>query len=119
MYHMIEIAGQKYPVSFGQNALAQFGRNAGLSLSALNSLSVDTLDLLNLHTLIWCGMKDGHRKARKAGEAKGQFMAEIEDIGDLLDMDAGAIERILGVFSESMPDQKAGNGKAQAAKAKN
>lgn len=115
---MIEIAGKKYPVSFGQNALAQFGRQAGLSLSALNNLSVDTLDLLNLHTLIWCGLKDGHRKARKAGEAKGQFNAEVEDIADLLDMDPEAMERILNEFADSQPKQKAGNAKAQTAKSK-
>ena len=116
MYTTVEINGRNFPVSFGQNALAQFGRQAGLSLSALNALSLDTLDLLALHLLIWCGLKDGHRKARKANEAKGQFNLEVEDVADMLDDDPGAIERILGVFSESMPEQ--GNGKAQRPKAK-
>lgn len=117
MHTIVEVAGKKYPISFGQNALAQFGRQAGLSLSALNALSLDTLDLLNLHTLIWCGMKDGFRKARKSGEVKGQFEMEVEDVADLLDEDPEAVEKILGVFSESMPEQKVGNRKAQRPKA--
>ena len=116
-YTIVSIAEADYPVSFGMNALAAFTRNAGLSLKDLGRLE-ESLDLQNALLLVHCGLADGHRKARKAGEATGQFTLTIEDVGDMLDSDAEAMQKVLSVFSESMPSAKEGNGKAQGGKRK-
>ena len=115
MYSSIEIDGQERPVSFGMNALAQFTRQAGLTLKQLGDLE-DHLDLQNTLVLVWCGLSDGHRKARKAGDATGQFTMQVEDIGDLLDSDPEALTNIMNGFNDTMPEP--GNAKAQTPKRK-
>lgn len=112
-YAIVEIDGKEYPVSFGMNALAQFTRQAGLTLKQLSDLE-EHLDLQNTLVLVWCGLKDGFRKARKAGEVQGQFDITHEDVGDILDTENGALEKIMSVFSEAMPAE--GNGKPQTTK---
>jgi len=104
-HHTVDIAGKQYPVSFGMFALANFCKQAGLSLSDMQTLG-DNLDLLTAIQLVHEGLRDGHRKADKA------FDLKVEDVADLLDEDDDALERILGVFTESMA--KEGNGKPKA-----
>lgn len=113
----VTIAEAEYPVSFGMNALAAFTRNAGLSLKQLGDLE-EHLDLQNTLLLVHCGLSDGHRKARKAGEASGQFTLTLEDVGDLMDADSNALQKVLDVFTQSMPNAKEGNGQTQRTKGK-
>jgi len=113
MYTNVTIDGTDYPVSFGMNALAKFTRNAGLSLKELGNLD-EHLDLENTLILVWCGLADGFRKARKDGAATGQFTLAVEDVGDLLDQDSEALSRIMDVFNVAMPEP--GNVKKQAPK---
>ena len=116
-YSKVKIADAEYPVSFGMNALAAFTRDAGLSLKQLGNLE-EHLDLQNTLLLVHCGLNDGHRKARKDGVTSGQFTLTIEDVGDMLDQDWTALQRVLDVFTDAMPTAKEGNGKTQRAKAK-
>lgn len=111
MYKEVAINGVNHFVSFGMNALAQFTRQAGLSLKELGDLE-EHLDLQNTLVLVWCGLADGYRKARKDGLVKGQFLLTVEDIGDLLDSDSTALSNVMSVFNEAMPEP--GNAKPQA-----
>lgn len=110
-YKKAVINGKEYPVSFGMNALALFSREAGLSLKQIGNLD-EHLDLYNTMILVWCGLSDGFRKARKAGDVRGDFALSIEDVGDLLDTDPNALDNFMKAFNEAQP--QAGNGKTQA-----
>lgn len=114
-YTNVKVNEIERPVSFGMNALAKFTRNAGLSLKELGNLD-EHLDLENTLVLVWCGLSDGFRKARKDGAVTGQFNLTVEDVGDLLDEDGEALTNIMDVFNHAMPEP--GNAKKQAPKKK-
>lgn len=98
------LAGKEYPVSFGNAALALFERETGVSIATIGE---DT-PYFNTLRLIWCGMRDGGRKAGKP------FLLEFEAFCDLLDEDADAVQRLMDVFTESMPVPADGEKKAKA-----
>lgn len=96
----VEIGGKKRPVSFGTLALAKFMDEAKMKLADIGKLSTD-ITLSHALILIKHGLKDG---ARKTG---GKFTETIETIADWIDEDQSALERVLAVFSDSLPNEEA------------
>jgi len=82
------------PVRFGFNALADFCKMTGLKISQMDSVG-EQMDFGHIRALVFCGLKDG---ARKAGE---KFTATVEDVGDWMDENKGAIAEAFEEFVES------------------
>lgn len=109
-YAVVQISGQEWPVSFGMAALASFLDEIGLKISQLESLN-DHLSLTATLKLAHTGLVDGGRKAGKPYEKT------FEETCDLIDEDGfDAVERILSVFADSLPQggEKKAKPKAKA-----
>ena len=84
------------PVRYGMNALATFGDLTGKSMNvvmeSLNELG--DMMLSELLAFIYAGFKDGARWAKE------EFKIEsIEEIGDMMDDDAGLINKMFEAFN--------------------
>ena len=97
MTKTVEINGKEYPVKFGYSALSKFCDIAGLALNELDKLGSE-MTLSQAIALVWCGLKDGARYD------KMKFNLAVEDVADLLDDDADALNKVLEVFSDSFGD---------------
>ena len=95
----VNIAGKEMPVKFGFAALMEFTDMLGLSMNELESLG-DNMTLRTAVSLIWCGLKHGHRSERIP------FDLQIEDVADLLDQDIEAMEKVLAVFGDSFAKEE-------------
>ena len=97
MYKEIKIGDSVYPIKFGINAVRLFCDKFKISLADLNTaLNSENLTLTQALYLCFCGLKDGHRKAKKP------FNFVIDDIADLMDEDEALVEKIMEVFIEQM-----------------
>lgn len=106
MHNTIDIAGKKYPVSFGNAALLRFERETGVSILNMG----EALTYERLLQLAHCALADGARKAKQ------DFALSFDDMLDLLDEDTTALGRLMNLYQESMPqvgagDEKKGKGK--------
>jgi len=100
----IQIEGGQVPFSFGMAALAQFSDAHGITLADSSTLGAK-LEPKLLLSLLWHGIKDGHRKERK------DFSYTITDVGDLLDENPAFLEKAMDIVAKSMPGAE-GNPKA-------
>ena len=92
------LAGKDYPVSFGKAALVLFETETGVSVTEISNGA----SYSNSLRLIWCGLRDGGRKAGTP------FPLDFEGFCDLLDEDPEAEQRLIDVFSSSIPAADAG-----------
>lgn len=90
MVTYINIAGKEYPVKFGHNTLRQFEVETGEPIT-----NATRLPYSSTITLAFLGVRNG---ARKDGQ---KFEMTLEQFCDLLDDDAGALERLMKVFEQS------------------
>jgi hypothetical protein len=100
----IQIEGGQVPFSFGMAALAQFCDEHGMTLADFSKLG-ENMEPKILLSLLWYGIKDGHRKERK------DFSYTITDVGDLLDEHPAFLEKAMDIVAKSMPGAE-GNAKA-------
>jgi hypothetical protein len=100
----IQIEGGQVPFSFGMAALAQFCDEHGITLADFSKLG-ENMEPKILLSLLWHGIKDGHRKERK------DFSYTITDVGDLLDENPAFLEKAMDIVAKSMPGAE-GNPKA-------
>lgn len=100
----IQIEGGQVPFSFGMAALAQFCEEHGMTLADFSKLG-ENMEPKILLSLLWHGIKDGHRKERK------DFSYTITDVGDLLDEHPAFLEKAMDIVAKSMPGAE-GNAKA-------
>ena len=100
----IQIEGGQVPFSFGMAALAQFCEEHGMTLADFSKLG-ENMEPKILLSLLWYGIKDGHRKERK------DFSYTITDVGDLLDEHPAFLEKAMDIVAKSMPGAE-GNAKA-------
>lgn len=117
-YTVIDIGEEKFPISFGTTAMARFGSETKKSLKETEGFltNIENEPLNELLLFIWCGLHNGHRLARKAGEADGLFQMEIEEVGDLIDTDSTFLERAMNALKDQQ--LQPGNGKPQTSKKK-
>lgn len=101
MLHYIDIAGVKYPVYFGWNALRLFTLEYELTLSDLNNLG-NSLSIDKGFSLALLGLKDGARIEAKQESKINTYNWSIEDIGDLQDKDGKTLDKIMSVFAKCM-----------------
>jgi len=106
----IESNGKNYPFSFGMAALARFCESEGLTLGGLNQLG-ENMSPMRALALVHAGLVDGARREGKT------YNGTLEDVGDILDDDPDFLEKCMEVVNNSMPQAKAGNGKAANRKA--
>ncbi len=85
-------------------ALAQFCDEHGITLADFSKLG-ENMEPKILLSLLWHGIKDGHRKERK------DFSYTITDVGDLLDENPAFLEKAMDIVAKSMPGAE-GNPKA-------
>lgn len=112
-YTDVEIGGELFPVSFGMNALQGFCRHEGIALHELEMKLGTRMTLGEAMSLIYFGLKDGHRKAGK------DFDMTMAQVNDLFDDDFEALERVLAAFSDStLANQKKRQTKPSRVKAK-
>lgn len=102
MYEVIKIGEKNYCVRFGMNALRIYTKKTNTPLNKLHLIG-DEMLLDDAIVLAWCGLKDGHRKA---GE---EFNMNIDDVADLMDDDADALEKIMNVFADQFVAMYGGN----------
>jgi hypothetical protein len=100
----IQIEGGQVSFSFGMAALAQFCDEHGMTLADFSKLG-ENMEPKILLSLLWHGIKDGHRKERK------DFSYTITDVGDLLDENPAFLEKAMDIVAKSMPGAE-GNPKA-------
>lgn len=100
----IQIEGGQVPFSFGMAALAQFCEEHNMTLADFSKLG-ENMEPKLLLSLLWHGIKDGHRKERK------DFSYNLLDVGDLLDENPAFLEKAMDIVAKSMPGAE-GNAKA-------
>jgi hypothetical protein len=105
----IFIDGKDYPVKYGFAALRIFSEATGTTLNDLAKLG-DNISITQALALVWAGLKDG---ARAMGT---DFELSIDDVADLLDNDQEAMEKVLGVFQDSLAKPEKGKRKKKAMK---
>ena len=96
-YKKIKIGETEYPIAFGMFALSEFLEEVGLTLSELGNLG-SSLTLKQALKLAYIGFEDGARKAKE------EFDLSFEDVCDLFDDDQDALQNVLGVFADSLPE---------------
>jgi hypothetical protein len=94
MTHDIKIGGQTRPVKFGFNSMALFGELTGYKLAQMQNLGAE-LTMRDVITLMWCGLKEGARKAGK------EFDASMDDVGDWIDESPEAISGMMNIYTKS------------------
>jgi hypothetical protein len=96
---IVVLGGQERPIKFGFNALTDFSKRTNRNIEQLNTLNPMSLTMEDLLTLCWCALKSG---ARKEGQ---EFKVTIEDVGDWLDDNPGALVEITREYQNSrIPD---------------
>ena len=109
-YEIIEIGESKLPIRFGFTALRRFSKKTGATLNDLNKLASGQLTFDHAFVLIYCGIEDGHRKAKQP------FKYSIDDITDLFDGKMDCMQKAFEVLGRAMSDGMGGNEKAKKAK---
>lgn len=107
MYYDVKVKGKAYPCNYGMAALSEFLDAEGLKLSDLSTFGQD-MALSTALRLVYIGLKDGARKAKK------EFNLSFEDVCDLVDDDQELITRCMEVFVKSMPQAKPDAGNVEA-----
>ena len=97
MQEHIEIAGKKYPVKYGFNALRIFTNLYGIKLQDMGQLSTE-INLEQAIFLMYAGLKDGARAE------KTSFKLSVDDVADLLDEDQEALNKCMEVFARAFAD---------------
>lgn len=103
----IEVAGQKYPASFGMAALDEFCQEKEMTLGSF----IGKLDgargvaagatqgfdfyISDFSDLLFFAMKHGHRKAKR------DFSLTREDALDFFDEEPGLLVQVIQAFAES------------------
>lgn len=119
VYQEVEIGGKKRPVKFGTNALRLFEQKTGINL--LQALATPEqaaafftkLNFDQCILLTWCGLKDGARRANK------DFDYTDADVADWMDDSPGALNEVLGKFTQSVSgaeDSKTSKSKKKGAR---
>jgi hypothetical protein len=94
MVRHTQIAGIEVPVSFGNAALIRFEEETGISILTLGTTP---LNYKNTLILIYEGIRDGYRKAKK------NLDIDFDEMCDLLDEEPQAINRIVQILTNSLP----------------
>ncbi len=107
MIKTVKVKKKEYPVYFGYNALAEFTDASGITIDTLLNLGTkgEGLTFSQARNLIYCGIKEGHRKQKK------KFSMTSYDVGDLFDPISENIEifhQFMKIFAEQIgvPDEK-------------
>ena len=94
----VTLNNKELPIHFGIGTLRKFSAEAKIPISEFTDGSMmDKLTLDDLMNMIFIAFKEGHRKANK------KFSLDIDAVCDLIDDTEGGIEKVMGVFGESMP----------------
>tara|TARA_R100000664_G_scaffold31642_1_gene45485 strand:- start:643 stop:993 length:351 start_codon:yes stop_codon:yes gene_type:complete len=109
-YEIIEIGENNFPMRFGFTALRKYSRKTGATLQDLNKLSTGEITLNDAFILIYCGIEDGHRAAKK------EFRLSLDEVTDLFDGNMDCVQQAFEILGRSMSDDERGNGKAKKAK---
>tara|TARA_R110002020_G_scaffold731_4_gene3643 strand:+ start:6765 stop:7121 length:357 start_codon:yes stop_codon:yes gene_type:complete len=110
-YEILEINGNDYPIRFGFNALREYSKITGATMQDLNKLANGETTFNDAFALIYCGMKDGARKAKK------EFRYSIADITDLFDGNLESMEEAFEILGRAM-EESSGEKKPKAKIAK-
>lgn len=109
-YEFVTLAGKKYPIKFGFNALRKYGIKTNTSLQDLNKLGSGEMQLDHALTLILCGIEDGFRAAKQPCDM------DVETLSDLVDEDFDLIEKCMTILANQMGGANGGKPKANKAK---
>ena len=116
-YEIVKLGKKDLPMYFGFNALRKYCRMSGVTLNELANFG-NTMTLDDAVNLIFCGIQEGHRRA------KVDFDMTTDGVADLLDGDSEGITRAMELFGEHMgnsftvKDEKTASGKKQKPKQK-
>ena len=111
-YEILEIGEHKLPCRFGFNALRKFSMKTGATITDLNKLSNGQMTFNDAFTLIYCGVEDGHRAAKK------EFRMSVDDITDLFDGNMDSMEEAFNILGRAMNTGLKGKGQAKKKKTK-
>lgn len=91
-----QIGDKKYPYYFGTTAIAQFLDEFPEMTGAIMGKGDDSPEftITAMLKMAYYGLKSGHRKVGKP------FDMTIEDIGDLMDIDADAFNKMISAKNE-------------------
>ena len=125
-YTYIELGGEKRPLAFSKVAIARYLDETGYTVGQMNEVfqkgSNDYTgeDLVNIFRLVFHGLKDGLRLARKDGENIPENLNDFawEDVADWLDEEETKLAEVMDTYAKAQtpaPDKKktARKGKAK------
>ena len=98
----IKLGGEVRPIDFCFNSLRKFCDEYRLKLADLDKISAETISPTQALSLIYWGLAEGHRKAKKP------FTATLDDIGDWVQEDSSVLADAFTVFASSQappPDE--------------
>lgn len=100
---IVETKKGKLPVRYGMNALAHFGDLTGKSMNVVMKSMGDLGDMMlsELLAFVYAGFVDGARWAKE--ECK---IESIEEIGDMIDDDAGLVNKMFDVLNGDSEEVK-------------
>lgn len=108
-YDFIKLGNKNMAISFGFAALRKYSELTNTSLSDLQKLGTD-MTLNDTLILLWCGIKDGHRRAKQ------EFELSVDDIADMLDGNFDVLEDAFEILGRHMSDGLTNSEKKQVAK---
>tara|TARA_R110002051_G_scaffold1803_2_gene9986 strand:- start:2164 stop:2508 length:345 start_codon:yes stop_codon:yes gene_type:complete len=106
-YEILEIGEHKMEVRFGFNALRKYSLMTGSTMKDLNKLGSGELTFNDAFSLIYCGIEDGYRAAKKP------FHYSLDDITDMFDGNMECMEKAFEILGRAM-----GTGEEKKIKAK-
>ena len=111
-YELLEIGEHKMPIRFGFNALRKYSLMTGSTMKDLNKLGSGELTFNDAFSLIYCGMEDGYRAAKKP------FTYSIDDITDIFDGNMDCMEKAFEILGRAMGTSEEKKIKAKKVKKK-
>tara|TARA_R110002020_G_scaffold446158_1_gene658350 strand:- start:1127 stop:1480 length:354 start_codon:yes stop_codon:yes gene_type:complete len=96
-YEFIKLGKKDMPISFGFAALRNYSELTKTSLADLQKLGME-MTLNDALTLLWCGVKDGHRRAKQ------EFDLSIDDLADCLDGNFDILQTAFEIVGRQMSD---------------
>ena len=103
-YEIVKLGKKDLPMYFGFNALRKYCRMSGVTLNELANFG-NTMTLDDAVNLIFCGIQEGHRRA------KVDFELTTDEVADLLDGDSEGLTKAMELFGEHMGNSFAVEGK--------
>jgi hypothetical protein len=110
MIQDVMLGGETRSLKFGFNTMALFGDLTGKKLSEMQNIA-SGMSMSDIIKLMWCGLKEG---ARKAGKEFDHTYDEVGDwLDDLQENDPDGLAGMMAMFNQSQAPVQNGKKKVK------